>query len=614
MTVNFIIFFVILIILITLFRYSKSYKEGFFDFPDQSHNNFVNESALKFNKLTNTINLTNPVIDLSPSLSNNFNNALSTLDTEPTKTSFNLIKKYNYSIPSDKPDTLKMAEMCESYGTDCSAFDNPDFSANCGISFDINTIKSDGKAHIGGLYISEQDRQQQFSKAENILTSNIPPYDPYLVYQPTIGKAKSGTFSLTKDQCVVVKEKVDCKSKQTFNSPNCTQCYTSQGFSRVDPTTPKIPSTLYLYGSGNVSIISSSLNITVNNTSLDIATPITISIPSNAEGNEFIIQVENTPTNIIPYVAGYIEGQVPLGSFKLDLIHIIQSDLITNLKPRINGTITVNDFTSLSIIPGVKQNSIKLSCMIPFSFLSMYDGDALTCENGPIITQATSATFLDSDPCFSKENKPGNYKLECLQSRWIELGGTQQGTGYPQNKTTADSIQLDVNGNPLDIDTIINNIVPKLKSAITGLDANGKPLSINNWNTLSMWATGTPINTPCDGPNTSNGPLTQECLSYLYFNEGINSHIGPTYTLQPFNNASMKGQNTQNTYCQQNTSIDPNTALGLQFGLSLGGINNVKQTYDTINRLANDNTLDNTTRSTAIMQCYGINIDKVSTI
>lgn len=54
--------------------------------------------------------------------------------------------------------------------------------------------------------------------------------DPYQVFQPTVGTAKPGKFALTKDDCIIVKERVDCDSKQSFDSPNCTQCYTSRTF------------------------------------------------------------------------------------------------------------------------------------------------------------------------------------------------------------------------------------------------------------------------------------------------------------------------------------------------------------------------------------------------
>jgi hypothetical protein len=252
---------------------------------------------------------------------------------------------------------------------------------------------------------------------------------------------------------------------------------------------------------------------------------------------------------------------------------------------------------------------MNLSCMMPFSFLSMYDGDALTCDNGPIITQATSATFLESDPCFGKANQPGNYKLECLQTRWIELGGTQQGTGYPSSQAAADAIQKSADGTGLDIDTIVNNLAPKMLAAATGKDATGANMSLADWNAVSMWATGTPINTSCDGPGGDTGPLSKECLSYLYMNQGVNSHIGATYSLLPAQVASMKGQDMPNTYCQPGTAIDPATDAGLKFGQGLGGINAVKQTYDQINRLANDNTQTNSARAAAVQQCYGVTID-----
>ena len=64
-----------------------------------------------------------------------------------------------------------------------------------------------------------------------------------------------------------------------------------------------------------------------------------------------------------------------------------------------------------------------------------------------------------------------------------------------------------------------------------------------------------------------------------------------------------------NTYCKLGTVLDPGTTTGLKFGQSLGGINAVKQSYDQINRLANDNTKSNSERSDAINKCYGVSLD-----
>lgn len=563
-------------------------------------------------------------------------------------------------LPDNIPNTFQQAKSCEAAGTSCSAFDDPTFAAQCGMSFDNKAIGSDGKPHIGGLYISPDDRQKQMDKANDVLSTGSEPYDPYKVYQPTLGKSKRGTFALNKDQCLVVKEKVDCAAKQTFNSPNCTQCYTSQNFARVGPETQRLPATVYFVGNGVIylgpqnagamhnytaeeqaQINSGKSEIAVCEatagqqyqgssgmipqcgggfccenvpfamiTTLNPNTPVSMPIMANSEGTTFHLAVETTDGSM-PYVAGFIQGQTPRGTFNLDLMSLVDKDYTTNKRPRINGTTTINGFKSFVFIPGA-NNQVTLNGMIPFSFLSIYDGDALTCDNGPIVTQAASATFLESDPCYGKANKPGNYKIDCLQTRWVELGGTQQGTGYPGNQAAADLLQKDANGNPLDIDTIVNNLAPKMTAALTGKDASGKDLSLPDWNTVSMWATGIPINTPCDGGFPDGGPVSQECLSYLYLNQGVTSHIGATYTLSPSSMASMKGQSTPNTYCQPGTPLDPSTPAGLKFGQSLGGINAVKQSYDQINRLANDNSQSNAARTAAVNQCYGVSMDAIT--
>jgi hypothetical protein len=612
---NIIIFFIILITLTLLLKYSKGYKEGFFNFPDETHNQFVEDSAAKFNQLTNTINLADPALPVSPDSANAFKAALGGLTTSITDAS-KLQTDKPFFIPESAPGTFQQAQSCEKYGATCSAFDDKEFAANCGVSFDNKGIGSNGKPHIGGMYVSAEDRRNQTEQAKNVTETGGAPYDPYKVYQPTLGKSSQGTFSLNKDQCVIVKQKVDCEKKQTFGSPNCTQCYTSQKFARVGPETPRIPSTLFLFGSGLVIVTTpdsaSPAQITLSQTTLNANTATQLTIPGNAEGTAFVINVQPVSGSIQTYVAGFIQGQTPRGTFTLDLMNLVQSDLVTNSKPRLNGSITVNGFRCLTMIPGNAQTTMNLSCLMPFSFLSLYDGDALTCDNGPIITQAASATFLESDPCFSKSNKPGNYELGCLQNRWIELGGTPQGTGYPSTQALANAIQIDANGNPLDIDTIVNILAPKMTSALSGLDANGKPLSITEWNTVSMFATGVPINTPCDGPASASGPLSQDCLSYLYLNQGVTSHIGGTYTMPPSQVASMKGQNTPNTYCQPGAPLDPATPAGLKYGQSLGGVNAVKQTYDQINRLANDNTQTNSARAQAVQQCYGVSIDSMT--
>ena len=596
---------VLLIIIGFLYFYTKD-KEGFSQFP-VAHTAYVDEAARKYSSLTNLINLTNPVVDLTTT---NLETAFATVSAKPSGNRYELQPTIPVKTLHDVPGTLKLAKSCEVAPNNCSAFDNPTFAANCGMSFDVNGTASNGTSFKGGLYLSPDDRAEQVTTAENVQQNGTDPYDPYKVYQPTIGTAARGTFGITKDSCIVVKEKVDCEAKQTFGSPNCTQCYTSQRFARVGPETGRLPSKLYLVGNGVIIIYNSVTKnldgpITLDKTGLS-STPTVIDIPANSEGKEFIIQVLFNKTPV--HIAGYIEGSTPAGKFKLDLLALTSVDQMTGKKPRITGTVVVNGFKCKTLSPGSGQKIIAVACMIPFSFINMYDGDALTCNNGPIITKAESATFLESDPCYGKANAPGAYKLECLQSRWMEMGGTEQGTGYPSTKAKADAIQRNSDGTPRNLDDIIDTISALMSRAMTGKDANGGDLTIPDWNNASMYAMGIPISTPCDGPG-GVPPISQRCLEYTFKNQGISSHIGATYTL-PSSYASKKegfvGE-TGNIYIpSSNGPLSPSTPAGLAFGQSQGSLQNVKNAYDTIVRTAFDNTQPNTVRSLQLQQVLDV--------
>jgi hypothetical protein len=601
---NIILLLIVCILIGIVLQYRTVGNEGFVDIPVDSHIAFVKESEKKFNQLTNTINLLDPALPVNAKSASNMKEATKNSTLVPTNKSFDVNVKADHKIPDELPDALELAKKCEAAAKSCSAFDDPNFSQYCGMSFDKGGIGSDGKPHTGGLFISPTDRSAQLTRFKTVKETGSEPYDPYKVAKPTIGQAKEGTFALTKDQCIVVKEKVDCEEKQTFSSPNCTQCYTSSHFSRVGPDSDRIPIKLLFLGNGTVFIRSTRSDISMEEKTLQPDQAIEMTLPGNAEGVVLDITVKKAsspPT----YFAGYLQGETGRGVFKMDLSRMVQSDKSTGVKPRISGMKAVNGYRCTAMIPGASKTTMVLSILIPFSFINMYDSDALTCDNGPVLTKASSAVFLESDPCFSKDNRPGSYKLECLQDRWVSLGGTQKGTGYPSDQAKADALQKGPNGAMYEIDIIIENVSNKMIRAVTGRDESGKPLSIPDWNEASMWGLGIPINTPCDGVTNEEGPPSRECMSYLYMNKGAFSHIGPTYTSNPRRDASMKDQTIPNTFCQPGTELDPSTDTGFAYAKSLGGIPEIKKKYDEIHRMANDDSQTNAARSDAVKKCYG---------
>jgi hypothetical protein len=601
---------ILLIILVLVFYYSTRQKDGFVgQFPAEFTARNA-EARKKYNEVSNTLNLVNPVIPLTNTNSNSVNAALNTVDMVPTSGNYNTNgPPATYEIPNTLSSTFVTAKQCEAAPASCSAFDTPTFAENCGMSFDIEGTNSDGKPYAGGLYVAPDSRVDQLS---NSMKARDAHQDPYQVFQPTVGTAKPGKFALTKDDCIIVKERVDCESKQTFDSPNCTQCYTSRTFSRVGPEAARIPFLLVLTGKGSFQLKSSNSAIDKGTTTytFDDKNPTyEIEIPGRSEGSQFTIVT--APINNAQTIGGLIRGNTAKGSFSIDVSHMVQADQETGAKPRISGTIKLNGYNIVRMIPGTGKTSMKLSCLIPFSFIDTNDYETGGCDNGPVITQTNSAVFLNSDACFNKNNKPGDYNLECLQSRWISMGGTSEGTGYPSTKEKADAIQKNSDGSPRTLEAIIDTLTIVMLQAQTGRNANGQQLSMEDWNTASMFARGKSISSPCDVDDATTGPLSKECLSYLYMNQGASSHIGPTYDLPTWTTANLAGQDQRQTYCQPGTSMDPNTEAGLKLGQSLGGVENVKAYYNRMNRIANDNSLSNSERQDEIQKCYGVTLDPV---
>ena len=594
---NIIIFFIILGFLILLFNI----PEGFIVNPATPIN----------------LNLVLSGLNTNPTIASNIEKALSTDTLSLQQSGNSVITVVNNKMPTIKNkenfenevmsfDPLKeQIRKCELATDTCSAFDNADFAANCGVSFDINGKNNDDKPHVGGLYINTEDRAKQLKSFDSNKSYNI--------FQPTTGTASAGTFAIRKEDCAVIKETIDCKAKQSFDVPNCKQCYNSAGvgdFLRIGPTADrptvdKLPYTLYLYGNGKVSITTTTKTYKeekVNkNGVLNPTTAFTFYIPSDAEGSIFSIMIQpNEPNESNTYVAGYLEGTTPNNKTQLDMSEFINT--INKIKKyRISETIDINKFNALKLIPAQNEKNITFDFIIPFTFF-----DENSC-NGPAISMESSANFLNSSPCFGGKNKIGDYTLECLQDRWLSIGGTSKGTGYPYSKDVAEAQQKadalqKPNGNPININTITNNLSIKMKQALLG-SKDGTPLSINEWNDVSMMMTGKPINTPCDVDG-----MSKECLSYLYNNEGANSHIGSTYKLSQF---AGKNSDGDNIYCLPGTSIDPNTPAGTAFAKKLTGIEVVKNAYNDIHKLANTDTPVDDARAIALKQCYDIDIQRI---
>jgi hypothetical protein len=554
----------------------------------------------RFNKFMNLVNLANSPIPLNQATAASVDEATNSVEFTPSGTAIQGATS-PFKVPTAPSPNLGIAQsVCEIVTTpDCTAFQTPAFAANCGISFDIKGKDSKGNPHRGGLFLSTEDRAQQASSL------GLAPDD--IRFVPTFGQARKGQFAVDAPTCQILQEKIQCQTTRDLTSPNCTQCFTSSEFHRIDPTTSRITPLLVVQTNATA--------LTVNGVTVPITadTPMTPQIPVLNEGTPLVINVAGpvvNSTNPALYFAGYISTPTIQGTFNLDLNALLNVDTVTGYRPRLQGTSQLslngaNPVQCFNLVPQPGSTTMNLTGLLPFSFLDPSQYDARSCDNGPFVTQAASATFLNSDPCYDPaSSKPGAYSTTCLQQLFLGFGGTAAGSGYPSDATAALQLNVDpTTQKPRSLTDIGAFLTSMAVQAATGM-SNGQELSIPDWSAASVFMTGVPITSPCQGQPV-NGPLSAECLTYLYTNGGATNptdkSTGPTYTLgTAFASQDACGNLV---YCTPDGTLNPASPGGLK--AATGGIAAVQALYDTAHKTANDNTLPNPQRRAAIQQCYG---------
>jgi hypothetical protein len=579
--------------------------------PQQSQ--FIRDANSRFNPLMNLINPANNPLYGSPNeVKNNEQKVQNTAKAPlayPNKTGYRL------NPSNENPLTIntgsgapgfKAVKVCERIKTDdCNAFDNKDFQNFCGVCLEEGR-NSLNNPMIGGLFISSLDKQDAEVSSEGMGSRKVN-------YYPSIGQCKLGRFATNKEQCIRIKKEMECSKKQSFEQEGCSQCYQTEQFNYISPNLDTSSPSIVVTGKGNLSAKHLRTNKDYK-TSLDSGKIAILPFDEIQEGDTILVNIEPEGNENVS-IAGYIEGTTASGKFSLDLIRIIQQDQETGTKPRMGGMNEINGISVSVMRPHKGKNSMKLVLFNPFTFIEPYEtAEAAVCSASPYITKSSSAEFLNSGPCYKKGSGPGNYSLECLQNTFINAGCDTNGTAYPNSNQKAQEL-MNKGGSQLNIAQIAGNIYDISNEAYSGFRRNGEKMTIPQWNEVSMWCLGKPITSPCDSDDKANGPLSADCLDYIYHNKGAfdknPASLGPTYT-NPNRTTSLLNDNIR--YCTNKGTIapfdennKPNQAV-INQARTWGGVNRVKDVFNKIHITANDNTLPDSVRKAAIAQCYGVDL------
>ena len=515
-------------------------------------------------------------------------------------------------LSTKKTGLFDIIEICEAVKSDdCSVFDNKEFAENCGMCLDLGPSEgqaqnSQNAASIGGRVLLADDRKQ----AEDDVVGNFIPD-----YQPTLGTCPaSKRMAANKAQCLRIKRQMACEKNANYDQKDCAQCFSEGTYSIADPSqTPNLfngSGTLVLFGEGILSYTETGYK---NGSKIILSTSNGVRISLNGlEMTRILISVrpaeEDGPP---PSIAGYLIGNTTKGEFTIDLSRIVLNDSVTGRKPLTAGSITIEDNQLIKMVAGFGQKELILYAVSPFTFVDPYSQEGVTCPSSPYVTKQASAEFLASDPCYKKGSGPGKYSLECLQNVFLSNGGMDKGAGYPKDSGTASALMIRSDGKSRSLDEIANYVYAIAVISATGVSLSGEQQTIKDWSKASVFCTGNEITSPCDTVARDSGPLSDDCLTYLWDNMGSGKSVGGTYNnISMANSLFSKGDSTR--FCQRSGSLSPTDTNGkknsnaLSYWKKQGGVSAVKAMMKSIHDGANaqGDMLDDE-RSVYINQCYG---------
>jgi hypothetical protein len=459
---------------------------------------------------------------------------------------------------------------------DPSAFNNPEFNKFCGISFDTNGQTSIGNPHTGGgLYIDPEHK------------TSVPANG---IYVPSL-QGKSNTFAINKETAEFMQKDIACKKSRAIDpATSCSMCFSDDSFHALETKPTLTLSVIVLYTNATDIVLN---NITllkdgkgtrpwcsVSKISANETTYTVLTIYQNRlkEGDAITIQASHPDPTFPIVLAGYIQNSVKDNQYyNTDINALINRPNGATIGGSINGFMQYNKFYN--------NPSIILEGIMPFTFIPA-GPDSQSCSNGPFITTVAGANFLITDnPCYGPGSKPGTYSLKCLQQLFLAAGGTTSGLGYPDDSAKAQILLLDSSDRHARSLTEIGQMLyAKSVLVSTGL-VNGISATLQEWNTASVFLTGTPILNPCQ-TLIPGRPISRACLSHLY----------------------------KNSKCVPQGTYNPDPALknpiptGLKEAQQKGNLEAATKFYESLQTTANNDALHNSERYDAFMGCYGITL------
>jgi hypothetical protein len=204
--------------------------------------------------------------------------------------------------------------------------------------------------------------------------------------------------------------------------------------------------------------------------------------------------------------------------------------------------------------------------------------------------------MMGANSCYNAKGQ-FNPTIHCLTQLFEAAGGTSAGTLYPN--TAAKAAALVVNGS---LDETIDSLNNLGSIALYGTDNNGAPSGFAAQKDAALKFLGIVMSNPCDGPTSSTGPHSAECLNYLWKTSGNAAPLG--------NNVNP--DTLPYDYCNPaGTEAPLRSETNQQAANEKGSVQAIRTYYNGIFVRSQDSS-NFDAQAAAMRACYGININKPS--
>ena len=428
------------------------------------------------------------------------------------------VSKY-YMQPRKDPQggVVDSIQFCKKQGSSDNPFSDARFAANCGVCLTEGTDEEGNtfKAGQRGLFL--YPKEKEFAATEKIEKAL-----PFIRAKPSLascsGAPDQPVFATSANDLRQFKERIRCqKDKSAGLDTGCGQCMGTTTYTYVDPDSDKVPISVVLRGRGMVTLTVAGSQID-EPTKLSDTTNTIFEIPAaDPEDSPFeLLVAPEKAKDPYPYIYGYLDAKLPnKGKYQISIHRLSTSDLETGSRPRfLAGSYAFPTITVSKLRTAAGKTQIRLSGVIPFTFLESDEFATYDCKTAPFQTKAASLTAFSADPCAAAGAGPGNYPDDCLQQQILDAGCTNSGTLY-QNPGV-----LNMSGGQPQNLTQIGAYLTSVQSLDRVTTA------------ASSLCSGSLPPTPCEEAlKDPTKPISAECLNYLYLNKGNqDTRIGPTYS------------------------------------------------------------------------------------